>query len=143
MQLTSKYSTKTSAIDLSIEYFEGPSHFVSTFRGQPVTGSGIPESTLALYHDWELASVLEISARNLPPESFNKTEPDAEQLAYIIAVLNEYVNPNPLHEKRAETALYAHFTVLPAIKTLVNIQDKMHLIEIYDDFQSSLALPFD
>ncbi|CAF2744093.1 unnamed protein product [Rotaria sp. Silwood2] len=141
LQLISTYSTKAPAIDLPIEYFEGPSHFVGTFRGQPVTGTGIQESTLALYRDWELVSVLEISTLNLPPESFRPTGPDAEQLAGIIAGLNNYVDPNPLRENRGEAALYARFTVLPAIKTLISEPDRAHLIEIYNDFLSSLLLP--
>lgn len=141
LQLTSTYSTKTPAIDLPIEYFEGPAHFVGKFRGQPVTGSGIQESTLAFYRDWELVSVLEISTLNLPSESFNPAGPNATQLVHIIVGLNDYVNPNPLHENRAEAALYAHFTVLPAIQTLINEQDKAHLIEIYNDFLASLLLP--
>ncbi|CAF1139015.1 unnamed protein product [Adineta steineri] len=99
MILTSTYSTKVPAVDLPVEYFEGPSYFAGTFRGESIDGTGIQESTLALYRDWELLNVLQISAQNLSPESFNPAGPNAEQLVQVINVLNNYVNPNPLLEK--------------------------------------------
>jgi predicted secreted hydrolase len=43
---------------LPIEYMEGPYRYSGTLRGQPVSGFGFYERSLALYRDWELVDVL-------------------------------------------------------------------------------------
>jgi hypothetical protein len=50
MELMCTYvSTETPAANLVIEYFEGPATWEGTFNGQSVSGTGIFESTFALY----------------------------------------------------------------------------------------------
>ncbi len=51
---------------LPIEYMEGPYRYHGTMRGEPVTGFGIYERSLALYRDWELIDVLAASAGDPP-----------------------------------------------------------------------------
>ncbi|OBI48963.1 secreted hydrolase [Mycobacterium kyorinense] len=42
---------------LPIEYMEGPYRYHGTLHGEPVSGFGFYERSLALYRDWELADV--------------------------------------------------------------------------------------
>lgn len=42
---------------LPIEYMEGPYRYHGTFHGEPVSGFGFYERSLALYRDWELTEV--------------------------------------------------------------------------------------
>ncbi|MBV9720980.1 MAG: secreted hydrolase [Mycobacterium sp.] len=43
---------------LPIEYMEGPYRYRGSLRGEPVSGFGFYERSLALYRDWELIEVL-------------------------------------------------------------------------------------
>ncbi|MBV9319070.1 MAG: secreted hydrolase [Mycobacterium sp.] len=52
---------------LPIEYMEGPYRYHGTLQGQPVSGFGFYERSLALYRDWELLDVLAAAVAELKP----------------------------------------------------------------------------
>jgi hypothetical protein len=58
MDLTGEPLVAAPAHALPIEYMEGPYRYRGTLRGQPVSGFGFYERSLALYRDWELVDVL-------------------------------------------------------------------------------------
>ncbi len=61
---------------LPIEYMEGPYHYQGTLQGEPVSGFGFYERSLALYRDWELIDVLATALTELPA-----AEPELTALA--------------------------------------------------------------
>jgi predicted secreted hydrolase len=58
LDLTGEPLVAAPAHALPIEYMEGPYRYRGTLRGQPVSGFGFYERSLALYRDWELTEVL-------------------------------------------------------------------------------------
>jgi predicted secreted hydrolase len=58
LDLTGEPLVAVPAHALPIEYMEGPYRYHGTLQGQPVSGFGIYERSLALYRDWELIDVL-------------------------------------------------------------------------------------
>ena len=70
LQLTGVPITPVPAHGLPVEYMSGPMNYTGTLNGNPVTGFGSYERTLALYRRWELAEVVKVSVTNLPPSAF-------------------------------------------------------------------------
>ncbi|WP_102142025.1 lipocalin-like domain-containing protein [Mycobacterium hubeiense] len=58
LDLTGEPLVAAPAHALPIEYMEGPYRYRGTMRGNPVSGFGFYERSLALYRDWELAEAL-------------------------------------------------------------------------------------
>jgi predicted secreted hydrolase len=58
LDLTGEPLVAAPAHGLPIEYMEGPYRYRGTLRGEPVSGFGFYERSLALYRDWELVEVL-------------------------------------------------------------------------------------
>jgi hypothetical protein len=125
---------------LPIEYFEGPATYTGTLHGQPASGTGIFESTLALYRDWELVDVLSNSVVHLPSSSFSPAGPSASALGQLVNGAKAYVSSNPLKDNRVAAKAYLESKVRPALGTLVNAQDKATMLEILDDLEASFAL---
>jgi hypothetical protein len=69
LELTAEPLVPAPAHGLPIEYMEGPALFRGTMNGQPVSGFGIWERSLALYRDWELVDVLTAAVANSPARS--------------------------------------------------------------------------
>jgi predicted secreted hydrolase len=67
---------------LPIEYMEGPALFEGTMGGEPVSGFGIWECSLALYRDWELVDVLNTAVSG---------RPDADSLTAFVGTLSQLV----------------------------------------------------
>ena len=57
LDLTGEPLVAAPAHALPIEYMEGPYRYRGTLRGEPVSGFGFYERSLALYRDWELIDV--------------------------------------------------------------------------------------
>jgi hypothetical protein len=58
LDITGEPLVAAPAHGLPIEYMEGPYRYHGTLRGEPVTGFGFYERSLALYRDWELADIV-------------------------------------------------------------------------------------
>jgi hypothetical protein len=58
LDLTGEPLVAAPAHGLPLEYMEGPFRYHGTMRGEPVSGFGFYERSLALYRDWELVDVL-------------------------------------------------------------------------------------
>jgi predicted secreted hydrolase len=58
LDLTGEPLVAAPAHGLPLEYMEGPFRYHGTMRGEPVSGFGFYERSLALYRDWELIDVL-------------------------------------------------------------------------------------
>lgn len=140
MKLTCEYSIAKPAHALPVEYFDGPVTWTGTFQNQTVKGCGVFETTLGLYRDWELTTVLRDSVAHLPSSSFNGTGPDAATITTIIEYLNVYVDPNPHKENRTLAKLYCDAKIRPALQTLINAGDRAHVNEILDDLEASFLL---
>ncbi|MGH3532639.1 MAG: lipocalin-like domain-containing protein [Mycobacterium sp.] len=67
LDLTGEPLVAAPAHGLPIEYMEGPYRYRGTLRGEPVSGFGFYERSLALYRDWELIEVLAAAVENLQP----------------------------------------------------------------------------
>ncbi|HYB36592.1 MAG TPA: lipocalin-like domain-containing protein [Mycobacterium sp.] len=67
LDLTGEPLVAVPAHALPIEYMDGPYRYRGTLRGEPVSGFGFYERSLALYRDWELIDVLATAAANLDP----------------------------------------------------------------------------
>jgi hypothetical protein len=67
LDLTGEPLVPAPAHALPIEYMEGPYRYRGTLRGEPVSGFGFYERSLALYRDWELIEVLGAVVDNLQP----------------------------------------------------------------------------
>jgi hypothetical protein len=67
LDLTGEPLVAAPAHALPIEYMEGPYRYRGTLRGEPVSGFGFYERSLALYRDWELIEVLAAVVDNLEP----------------------------------------------------------------------------
>jgi hypothetical protein len=66
LELTADPLVPAPAHALPVEYMEGPARFHGTMGGEPVSGFGIWERSLALYRDWELIEVLAASVAGVP-----------------------------------------------------------------------------
>ena len=139
MELQGSYVNKTPAVTLPVEYFEGPAIWNGTYQGNAVQGLGIFESTLALYRDWELAKVLYDSIVHLPESSFSQTM-KRSAVARAVEGVNEYVSSSPLGDNRIEAKAYIESHVMPALNTMESGKDKIYMLEIAQDLQSSLDL---
>jgi hypothetical protein len=131
---------QSPAVTLPIEYFEGPATYVGTLHGQPANGTGIFESTLGLYRDWELVDVLSNSVAHLPASSFSSSGPNASTLRGLVDGVRVYINSDPLKDNRVAARIYLENKVRPALGTLVNAGDKATMFEILDDLESSFTL---
>jgi predicted secreted hydrolase len=67
LDLTGEPLVAVPAHALPIEYMEGPYRYHGTLRGEPVSGFGFYERSLALYRDWELIDVLAAATATLEP----------------------------------------------------------------------------
>jgi predicted secreted hydrolase len=67
LDLTGESLVAAPAHSLPIEYMEGPYRYRGTLRGQPVSGFGFYERSLALYRDWELIEVLAAAVDVIEP----------------------------------------------------------------------------
>lgn len=140
MNLSIKYVQPVPAIELPVEYLEGPTVVTGTFRGKQVKGVGVLETTLALYHDWELAIALYNTVKHLPLSSFNAQGPNSAQMSDIVYGINRFVSSNLLKDDRVAAAAYAENKIKPAIATIANVNDKQHVQLLFDDLVSSFAL---
>lgn len=70
LTLTATPLVAAPAHALPVEYMTGPMDYQGTLAGQPVSGFGMSERTLALYRDWELVDVLRVSVTRLPAQAF-------------------------------------------------------------------------
>jgi predicted secreted hydrolase len=61
LDLTGEPLVSAPAHALPIEYMEGPYRYQGTLHGNPVSGFGFYERSLALYRDWELTDVLAVA----------------------------------------------------------------------------------
>jgi hypothetical protein len=141
MKLTCEYNIAKLAHTLPVEYFDGPATWTGIFQNQTVKGFGVFETTLGLYRDWELTMVLRDSMAHLPSLSFSDTGPDAAAMTKIIDYLNQYVDPNPHKENRTLAKLYCDEKIRPTLQTLINTNDRAHVIQILDDLEASFLLP--
>ncbi|HET9875962.1 MAG TPA: secreted hydrolase, partial [Mycobacterium sp.] len=76
LDLTGDPLVHAPAHALPIEYMEGPYRYRGTLGGEPVSGFGFYERSLALYRDWELIDVLAAAVAELGPA--------ADQLAALV-----------------------------------------------------------
>jgi predicted secreted hydrolase len=67
LELTGQPLVAAPAHGLPIEYMEGPYRYQGTLRGEPVSGFGFYERSLALYRDWELIEVLAAVVDHVQP----------------------------------------------------------------------------
>jgi predicted secreted hydrolase len=67
LDLTGEPTVAAPAHGLPIEYMEGPCRYRGTLRGEPVSGFGFYERSLALYRDWELVEVLGAVVEDIQP----------------------------------------------------------------------------
>ncbi|OHV01775.1 secreted hydrolase [Mycobacterium talmoniae] len=67
LDLTGESLVPAPAHALPIEYMEGPYRYAGSLRGEPVSGFGFYERSLALYRDWELVDVLAAAVADLKP----------------------------------------------------------------------------
>lgn len=106
LELTGEPLVAVPAHALPVEYMEGPFRFVGTMRGQPVSGFGISERSIALYRDWELIDVLAVAAQNLEPRS--------DDLVSTIDALRPAVSAG----RTDEATDYLENTILPLLDEL-------------------------
>lgn len=111
---------------LPVEYMEGPFRFVGTMRGQPVSGFGISERSIALYRDWELIEVLAAAAENLEPRS--------DDLVAMIDDLRSVVTGG----KSGEATDYLENTVLPHLSQLT-VSQRDELSHVADALIAALS----
>jgi len=140
MELLCEYvATETPAVNLVIEYFEGPATWTGTYNNQAVSGIGIFESTFALYRHWELVDVLYDSVAHLSDSVFSPSRSKTQVLQTIDGV-RPFVSSNPLLDNRVAAGLYIQGSIVPALQTLNPGLDKSDMLTIAGDLQSSLAL---
>jgi predicted secreted hydrolase len=106
LDLTGEPLVAVPAHALPIEYMEGPYHYRGTMRGEPVSGFGFYERSLALYRDWELIDVLAVIAANLQPP------------AGLLSVLVDRVRPLVVSGRRGEALQVIETTVRSAVAAL-------------------------
>ncbi len=125
LELTASPLVPAPAHALPIEYMEGPARFVGTMGGQPVSGFGIWERSLALYRDWELVDVLATSVA---------AQPDSDDLAALVAALRPMVA-----DGRRDAALqHLEAEVRPAVLTLP-VDAAAAVGQIVDDLALALS----
>ena len=106
LELTGEPLVALPAHALPIEYMEGPFRFHGTMRGKPVSGFGISERSMALYHDWELVDVLATAVEHLQPPS--------DQLSAMVAALRPIVDA----ERRREALYHLESAIRPILDEL-------------------------
>ena len=125
LELTALPLVPAPAHALPIEYMEGPARFVGTMGGQPVSGFGIWERSLALYRDWELVEVLATSVA---------AQPDSDHLAALVVALRPMVA-----DGRRDAALeHLEAEVRPAVLALP-VDAAAALGQIVDDLALALS----
>jgi predicted secreted hydrolase len=110
---------------LPIEYMEGPFRFHGTMRGEPVSGFGISERSLALYRDWELIDVLAAAVGH---------ENTSDQLTPLVANLQTMI----IAEQQPEALDYLTNNVRPAVESLP-ADEAAQLRQIVDDLMLALV----
>jgi predicted secreted hydrolase len=106
LDLTGEPLVAVPAHALPIEYMEGPYRYRGTMRGDPVSGFGFYERSLALYRDWELIDVLVAAVANLKP-------PEPRLLA-----LADRVRPLVVSGRRREALEVIETALRPAVAAL-------------------------
>ncbi|KAK2606215.1 hypothetical protein QQS21_003386 [Conoideocrella luteorostrata] len=139
MTLEATYTTPAPAAKLPIEYYEGPAIWKGTFMGKPVSATGIFESSLALYRDWELAGVLSDSVAHLPKAGFSAQAPQ-DYVVKIVQGLQSFVSSDRVNDHRVEASIYLDMRVVPALNTMTDQKQRENMLEIAADFRSSLTL---
>jgi predicted secreted hydrolase len=126
LELTGEPLVPAPAHSLPIEYMEGPFHFRGTMRGEPVSGFGISERSIAMYRDWELIEVLATAAES--------HEISRDRLAPLVAALKTMI----LEEHQQEALDYLEATVRPAVEPLA-ADVAGELRQIIDDLTLALS----
>jgi predicted secreted hydrolase len=124
LELTAEPLVPVPAHALPIEYMEGPARFNGTMGGQPVSGFGIWERSLALYRDWELLDVLSTSAAG---------QPGSDDLAALVTALRSMIADG----ERGAALECVQNTVRPAVEALAG--DAAGLLQIVDDLALALS----
>jgi len=139
MEIAGTYVTETPAVNLVIEYFEGPIRWEGTYDGQPVTGTGIFESTFAIYRHWEFVNVLYNSVDHLADSSFSPSRTKV-QILQAINGIRQYISSNPLQDNRIAACLYINDSIIPGLQTMNAGDDKRNMLTIAADLNFSLTL---
>lgn len=96
LQMTGAPITPAPAHGLPVEYMTGPMNYTGTLAGQPITGFGSFERTLALYRKWELVQVLRVTVDNLPPAAFQPGGATLAELQQAVDALGAAYDANQI-----------------------------------------------
>jgi hypothetical protein len=121
LELTCTYFSPVPAVKMPIEYFEGPASWQGTLNGSTISGTGIFESTLALYHDWELAQVLCDSVSHLPSSSFAYGT-----VVTAVEGINKYVYYGESDEDHKLALYYISNNIVPVMPNITSSTDLSH-----------------
>ena len=127
LELTGEPLVALPAHALPVEYMEGPFRFHGTMRGNPVSGFGISERSMALYRDWELVEVLEAAVEHV--------QPPCDQLSSTVAALRPIVDA----ERRREALAFVDAAIRPVLDEL-SAASKDELVRIVDDLAAALSV---
>jgi hypothetical protein len=124
LELTAEPLVPVPAHALPIEYMEGPARFNGTMGGQPVSGFGIWERSLALYRDWELLDVLSTSVVG---------QPGSDDLAALVTALRSMIADG----ERGAALECVQNSVRPAVEALAD--EAAGLLQLVDDLALALS----
>lgn len=137
LELSCTYFIPVPAVRMPIEYFEGPATWQGTFNGSAISGVGIFESTLGLYHDWELAQVLTNSVSHLPSTSFASASSQNATIA-IVDGINKYLFYGESDSDRKSGLYYIYNDIVPALPNITSSADLAYITDIVDDLEAAI-----
>ena len=137
LELTCTYFSPVPAVRMPIEYFEGPASWHGTMNGNAISGTGIFESTLALFHDWELVEVLWNSVSHLPSSSFASGTQDVVDAA--VQLITKYIFYGESEEDRKMGLVYINNSVVPLMQNITDPTTQAHIVDILTDLQAAIT----
>lgn len=133
LDVVSEPLVATPAHALPIEYWSGPTRVVGRMGGQPVSGFGFHERTMAFTRDFELVDVLRHSIRQQPESAFSAAGHTPLTLANQAWEIDGFLS----HHDAAAARQFLATQIRPALERCGTV-DRDHLLRIAADLAAAV-----